>query len=228
MVLIGTDNSSALAALQRHAPDVPVIGDPQGDTEDRMPTAGVRRRRGTSMAAAVAGGRRLAAAGDTVLMAPAAASMDQFSSYAHRGNAFIEAVRELVEGQARPARSNNGQHAHATTPRRKPARPPPAAHSPRCPHRPPARDGDAPASRTVPAARRHAATVLAGPESWALEGTQVHGSTYYLILGSTLALTAIGIMMVLSAPAVEAIAAGESPYSAVHTEGDVRRVWASS
>ena len=43
---------------------------------------------------------QLAASGDTVLLAPAAASMDQFSSYAHRGDAFIEAVRELVEGQA--------------------------------------------------------------------------------------------------------------------------------
>ena len=38
-------------------------------------------------------------------------------------------------------------------------------------------------------------------------------STYYLILGATLALTAIGILMVLSASSVEAIAAGESPYS---------------
>lgn len=45
-------------------------------------------------------------------------------------------------------------------------------------------------------------------------GKSRNGSTYYLILGSTLALTAIGIMMVLSASSVEAIAAGESPYSA--------------
>ena len=50
----------------------------------------------------------------------------------------------------------------------------------------------------------------------ALEGTgkSRNGSTYYLILGSTLALTAIGILMVLSASSVEAIAAGESPYTA--------------
>ena len=33
-------------------------------------------------------------------MAPAAASMDQFTSYAHRGNAFMEAVRRFGEGQA--------------------------------------------------------------------------------------------------------------------------------
>jgi cell division protein FtsW len=55
----------------------------------------------------------------------------------------------------------------------------------------------------------------------ALEGTgkSRNGSAYYLILGSTLALTAIGIMMVLSASSVEAIAAGESPYSAALKQG---------
>lgn len=55
----------------------------------------------------------------------------------------------------------------------------------------------------------------------ALEGSgkSRNGSTYYLILGTTLALTAIGIMMVLSASSVEAIAAGESPYSAALKQG---------
>lgn len=55
----------------------------------------------------------------------------------------------------------------------------------------------------------------------ALEGTgkSRNGSTYYLILGSTLALTAIGIMMVLSASSVEAIAAGESAYTAAGKQG---------
>jgi cell division protein FtsW len=55
----------------------------------------------------------------------------------------------------------------------------------------------------------------------ALEGSgkSRNGSTYYLILGSTLALTAIGIMMVLSASSVESIAAGESPYSAALKQG---------
>jgi UDP-N-acetylmuramoylalanine--D-glutamate ligase len=42
---------------------------------------------------AVAEAARLAQDGDTVLLAPAAASMDQFSSYAHRGAAFVAAVR---------------------------------------------------------------------------------------------------------------------------------------
>ncbi|CAM3186482.1 Lipid II flippase FtsW [Arthrobacter ulcerisalmonis] len=55
----------------------------------------------------------------------------------------------------------------------------------------------------------------------ALEGTGTsrNGSTYYLILGSTLALTAIGIMMVLSASSVESIAAGESPYGNALKQG---------
>jgi UDP-N-acetylmuramoylalanine--D-glutamate ligase len=36
--------------------------------------------------------------GDVVLLAPAAASMDQFTDYADRGNRFAEAVREHLEG----------------------------------------------------------------------------------------------------------------------------------
>jgi UDP-N-acetylmuramoylalanine--D-glutamate ligase len=38
---------------------------------------------------------RLARPGDTVLLAPAAASKDMFVSYAHRGDAFAQAVRAL-------------------------------------------------------------------------------------------------------------------------------------
>ena len=80
-----------------------------------------------------------------------------------------------------------------------------------------------PASR-IPASRLPAAGRLRRlyRRFWsALEGTgkSRNGSTYYLILGTTLALTAIGIMMVLSASSVEAIAAGESPYTAALKQG---------
>jgi UDP-N-acetylmuramoylalanine-D-glutamate ligase len=37
----------------------------------------------------------LATAGDTVLLAPAAASMDMFRDYGHRGDVFSAAVRRL-------------------------------------------------------------------------------------------------------------------------------------
>ncbi|UVJ41052.1 UDP-N-acetylmuramoyl-L-alanine--D-glutamate ligase [Arthrobacter sp. CJ23] len=102
VVLIGTDTADLEASLQRHAPDVPVISQPKGDTE-MVQTAGAAASPifgDTVMAQAVASAAEVAVSGDTVLMAPAAASMDQFSSYAHRGDAFIQAVRELVEGQA--------------------------------------------------------------------------------------------------------------------------------
>ncbi len=48
-----------------------------------------------SMPEAVRAAARAAAAGDTVLLSPACASLDMFRDYAHRGEAFAEAVREL-------------------------------------------------------------------------------------------------------------------------------------
>jgi UDP-N-acetylmuramoylalanine--D-glutamate ligase len=48
-----------------------------------------------AMADVVAAAARLAGPGDTVLLAPAAASKDMFDSYAHRGDAFAAAVRAL-------------------------------------------------------------------------------------------------------------------------------------
>ncbi len=103
VVLIGTDTEALEGSLQRHAPDVPVIAQAKGDTEKVQTVAGNAASPiygEAIMAQAVASAAQLATPGDTVLMAPAAASMDQFSSYAHRGDAFDQAVRELVEGQA--------------------------------------------------------------------------------------------------------------------------------
>ena len=82
VVLIGTDRGAFVAALRRHAPDVPVHEVITGH-DDPMTTA-VRR------AAA------LAHPGDVVLLAPAAASMDQFADYAARGRAFADAVTALA------------------------------------------------------------------------------------------------------------------------------------
>lgn len=100
VVLIGRDSSDLASALRRHAPDVPLIDVAAGHTgKDGLPSRNPQTDGVLAMRAAVTESLRIAREGDTVLMAPAAASMDQFPSYAHRGEAFIEAVRGIVEGQ---------------------------------------------------------------------------------------------------------------------------------
>ena len=51
-----------------------------------------------TLAAAIDQAARAAAPGDTVLLAPACASFDQFDSYEHRGRVFKELVNALAEG----------------------------------------------------------------------------------------------------------------------------------
>ncbi|PRC52625.1 UDP-N-acetylmuramoyl-L-alanine--D-glutamate ligase, partial [Mycobacterium sp. ITM-2017-0098] len=48
------------------------------------------------MAAVVETARGMARPGDTVLLAPAGASFDQFTGYGHRGDAFAAAVRAAI------------------------------------------------------------------------------------------------------------------------------------
>jgi UDP-N-acetylmuramoylalanine--D-glutamate ligase len=82
-VVLGVDRAQIVAALARHAPRIPVVDVP--NTDDG------------AMGEVVRAAARLAAPGDTVLLAPAAASKDMFVSYAHRGDAFAAAVRALGE-----------------------------------------------------------------------------------------------------------------------------------
>ena len=82
-VLIGKDRAAIADALARHAPDVPVVDVAATDTG--------------AMQTAVREAATIARPGDTVLLAPSAASWDIFRDYAERGDLFAAAARALPE-----------------------------------------------------------------------------------------------------------------------------------
>ncbi|BBX96867.1 UDP-N-acetylmuramoyl-L-alanine--D-glutamate ligase [Mycobacterium lacus] len=104
-VLIGRDRAEVAEALSRHAPDVPVVQVVTGEDIEMHATAEAYETKVDNsreplgarvMTAAVAAAREMAKPGDTVLLAPAGASFDQFTGYGDRGDAFASAVRAAV------------------------------------------------------------------------------------------------------------------------------------
>ena len=78
-IVIGKDRSEVLEALAEKAPDIEVIEISEDDNLQVMNRV-------------VQAARSIAEDGDVVLLAPAAASMDQFIDYADRGTKFAKAI----------------------------------------------------------------------------------------------------------------------------------------
>lgn len=85
VLLIGKDREIIASALDAYAPTV---------AYKRIDGSGTAE---SLMSEVITHALTAAKSGDTVLLAPACASMDQFDSYAHRGDLFTAKVLELVK-----------------------------------------------------------------------------------------------------------------------------------
>jgi UDP-N-acetylmuramoylalanine--D-glutamate ligase len=83
-ILIGRDKQLIAEALAKFAPDIPVHVIESATSASDLMNSVVHKA------------QDVATAGDNVLLAPACASMDQFTSYAERGDLFAQSVRRLV------------------------------------------------------------------------------------------------------------------------------------
>lgn len=83
-VIVGADQTDLIASFGRNANQTPAVSVPGKGSVDQW------------MADVVRACEEMAAPGDTVLLAPACASWDQFTDYMHRGEVFARAAKDLM------------------------------------------------------------------------------------------------------------------------------------
>jgi UDP-N-acetylmuramoylalanine--D-glutamate ligase len=91
----GQDFSPLKAALAKHGRAVALIGRDAAAIETAIAGCAVPMQHAADMTAAVRWLAAQAQPGDCVLLSPACASLDMYRNYAHRAQAFIDAVKEL-------------------------------------------------------------------------------------------------------------------------------------
>ncbi|MCL2308955.1 MAG: UDP-N-acetylmuramoyl-L-alanine--D-glutamate ligase [Proteobacteria bacterium] len=91
----GQDFTPLAATAARYCRKVLLIGRDAAQVETALANHGVAFEHCGTLAVAVARACALAQPGDIVLLSPACASLDQFSDYTARGQAFVEAVQTI-------------------------------------------------------------------------------------------------------------------------------------
>lgn len=91
----GQDFSPLKAALEKHGRAVALIGRDAAAIEAALTGCALPLQRVADMAEAVRWLAGQVEPGDCVLLSPACASLDMYRNYAHRAQAFIDAVKEL-------------------------------------------------------------------------------------------------------------------------------------
>jgi len=99
----GDDFTLLRQSVEKKVHGLVLLGESAGEIEESLKGL-VECKRASTMEDAVTMAYRMARDGDTVLLSPACASFDMFSSYGNRGDVFKAAVINLVEQQ----RSNRG------------------------------------------------------------------------------------------------------------------------
>ena len=91
----GQDFKPLAPSVASHVKAVMLIGRDAPAIRDALADTGVAMTSCATLNDAVRAAAAVAQAGDQVLLSPACASFDMFTSYAHRAQVFVDAVREL-------------------------------------------------------------------------------------------------------------------------------------